>query len=331
MKKAYWWALAGLGAIAAAPAAPDIFAQIGAQIETTQTQLKSLDGEQKALETSEQAQIFASEAEKKQRARIESDITKLMLEGEEADRIRQGIIDSGCPPAGGMAPIELADRCNPQVEAHRQLVERLTARMYDLKNQQTQVDQLRASISATVLENVQKRKRIAADRERFAAERERLQAQAVTELIRRNKLGAARACKSECCHRVIYDGADPKLCGVGLVCRSFQGAGLFGSNVSICGAAASATPVREAAATTIAPPPAKTKKQWEIEYEQKLAVYQAELSKQQQAVAQYQRDVADMERRKAELKAQAEQAQAAWQRAVAACRAGDYSQCDRRP
>lgn len=61
------------------------------------------------------------------------------------------------------------------------------------------------------------------------------------------------------------------------------------------------------------------------------AAYTQELNKQQQAVTQYQADVAAMEKRRTELKAAAEQAQAAWERAVAACKAGDYSQCDRRP
>jgi septal ring factor EnvC (AmiA/AmiB activator) len=58
-----------------------------------------------------------------------------------------------------------------------------------------------------------------------------------------------------------------------------------------------------------------------------MAAYTQELNKQQQAVQQYQSDMAAMERRRAELKAAAEEAQAAWERAVAACKAGDYSQC----
>jgi RNA polymerase-binding transcription factor DksA len=58
-----------------------------------------------------------------------------------------------------------------------------------------------------------------------------------------------------------------------------------------------------------------------------MAAYTQELNKQQQAVQQYQSDMAAMEQRRAQLKAAAEEAQAAWERAVAACKAGDYSQC----
>ena len=38
---------------------------------------------------------------------------------------------------------------------------------------------------------------------------------------------------SACCLSVVYDGADPKRCGVGLICRTFENAGLFGNRV-IC-------------------------------------------------------------------------------------------------
>jgi hypothetical protein len=245
--------------------------------------------------------------------------------------MRQRIIDSGCPPEGGEVPVDLANRCNPQIEAHRAMFEQVMARAKSLKDQMDQVNELRDNISATVLADAQKRKQIEADRERLTAERDRLQGLAIEELLKRTKLGAAKACTSECCHRVIYDGADPKLCGIGLICQSFQNAGLFGSGVTICGMAPSAVPVREAVAPAAAVPSVhKTKAQWEAEYQQKMAAYTQELSKQQQAVQQYQADLAAMDQKRAALKAAAEQAQAAWERAVAACKAGDYSQCDKR-
>jgi uncharacterized coiled-coil DUF342 family protein len=250
------------------------------------------------------------------------------MDANEADQIRQRIIDQGCPPEGGMGPIDLVNRCNPQIDAHRAKVEEITARAKDLKAQLDQVNELQANISATVLANAQKRKELNAKREEAMAERDRLQSLAIEEVLKRTKLRAAAACTTECCHRVIYDGFDPKLCGVGLICQSFQNAGLFGSGVTICGTGPSSTPVQEATAPAVAPAPVhKTKAQWEAEFQQKMAAYTAELNKQQQAVQQYQSDMAAMEQRRAELKAAAEQAQAAWERAVAACKAGDYSQC----
>lgn len=336
MKTRYWLGLLCLGSVAAAQSAGSIFAQIGVEIQGPLKDLDALDKQEKDLKTSEDAQVFASEAEHKQRARIESEITQVQMDADQADQMRQRIIDSGCPPGGGPAPIELANRCNPQIDAHSALVQQITARANSLKTQLDQVNELRDNISATVLANVQKRKQITADRERLTAERDRLQTLAIEELLKRTKLGAARACTSECCHRVIYDGADPKVCGIGLICQSFQNAGLFGSGVTICGAARSSEPVREAAAPAVKSAPAtpavhKTKAQWEAEYQQKMDAYQQELNKQQQAVQQYQSDMAAMEQRRAALKAAAERAQAEWQRAVEACRAGDYSQCDRRP
>ena len=329
MNTRYWIALACLGAIAAAPAGNSIFAQIGVEIQGPLKDLDALDKQNKDLKTSEDAQVFANEAEHKQRARIEAEARQVQMDANQADQMRQRLIDSGCPPEGGEVPEELANRCNPQIQAHRALVEQITNHAKNLKSQMDQVNELRDNISATVLANVQKRKQIDADRERLTAERDRLQSLAIEDLLKRTKLGAAKACTSECCHRVIYDGADPKLCGIGLICQSFQNAGLFGSGVTICGTGPSATPIRQASAPAVAPA-RKTKQQWEIEYDQKMAAYQQELANQQQAVQKYQSDVAAMEQRRAELKTSAAQAQAAWERAVAACKAGDYSQCNHR-
>lgn len=332
MKTRYWLAIACLGAIAAAPAANSIFAQIGVEIQGPLNDLDALNKQDAELKTSEDAQVFADQAEHKQRARLEDEARQVQMDANEADQMRQRIIDSGCPPEGGEVPVELANRCNPQIDAHRAKFEEVMARAKGIKEQMDQVNELQANISATVLANAQKRKEINAKREEAMAERDRLQALAIEELLKRTKLSAARACTSECCHRVIYDGADPKLCGIGLICQSFQNAGLFGSGVTICGTGPSPVPVREAVApATAAPPVRKTKAEWEAEYQQKMAAYTQELNKQQQAVQQYQTDMAAMEQRRAQLKAAAEQAQAAWERAVAACKAGDYSQCDRRP
>jgi hypothetical protein len=69
------------------------------------------------------------------------------------------------------------------------------------------------------------------------------------------------------------------------------------------------------------------KPQWEIDYEQRMAVYEQELAKQRQAVADYERQQAEVAARREELRLRAENSQAQWRAAVAACQAGDYSQC----
>jgi len=324
MRKQHWWAVVGIGAmVAAAQPAKQIFTSIGIEIQGPLKQLTVLEEEEKKLRTSEQAQIYASDEARKQRARVERDIAQLKMEAAEADAMRQRAIDSGCPAEGGRAPIEVANRCNPLVDAHTAVVARLLQRMESLKVQENQVNQLRDSISATVFANAQKRKQIETDRARLTAERDRLQALAIAELIKRNKLGAAKACTSQCCRSVIFDGADPKRCGLSLVCQSFENAGLFSSTNRICSVGAISVPAVQRTDGAAA------KRPWEIEFERKEAIYKQELAKQQQAVAQYERDKAAMERTRAEQRARAAKAEADWRAAVAACRAGDYSKCAR--
>jgi hypothetical protein len=57
----------------------------------------------------------------------------------------------------------------------------------------------------------------------------------------KNKVAAEKACNSVasaegqvCCHKVVFDGADPKLCNIEIMCQAFERGGLFGSGVVIC-------------------------------------------------------------------------------------------------
>jgi hypothetical protein len=86
-----------------------------------------------------------------------------------------------------------------------------------------------------------------------------------------------------------------------------------------------AQPRRKPTTTSRTMTPAKP--QWEIDYEQRMAAYEQELAKQRQAVADYERQQAEVAARREELRLRAENSQAQWRRAVALCRAGDYSQC----
>lgn len=313
--------------VAGAKTPNPVFSQIADQVYTVEKDQAAEQANDKKLQQSEQDQTFARAAEEKARTQLEQDAAKWEMDRAEANSFRQHIIDLGCPPAGGVGPIDLVNKCNPLVDQHTAMTVKLGSEAQDLKDRAEKLNTLRDNISATVLANSIERKRINGALANLATRLEDLRGQAIAAAIKLNPTGARRACGTACCHSVVYDGADPKLCGIGLICQSFQDAGLFGSGVVICGTASSTTPVQEASAETAAPPPAKTKKQWEIEYDQKMATYQIELAKQQQAVQQYQADMAAMKEREEQLKASAESAHAAWERAVAACKAGDYSQC----
>lgn len=87
-----------------------------------------LDEEEKKLRTSEEVQTISSEAERKERARIERDITQLRLEGAQADAMRQRALDSGCPAERQEVLIEVYNRCTPIQSAHKAIVAELIAR-----------------------------------------------------------------------------------------------------------------------------------------------------------------------------------------------------------
>lgn len=73
------------------------------------------------------------------------------------------------------------------------------------------------------------------------------------------------------------------------------------------------------------------KAQWDLEYEAKMAAYRLEAEKQRAAVAAYERAQADFVALQAQLAERARKERAEWERAVAACKTGDYSACNRTP
>ncbi|WP_294123793.1 hypothetical protein [Sphingomonas sp.] len=239
------YALAVLGFVAVAAVAQTgkgVFADIAIQMQEPLKKLKALDEDDKKLRTSEQAQIFANEAVQKQRADIQSEMNDLQVVANGADRMRQDIVSRGCPENGGVTSKELADMCNPLIETHANMAARIMDRVNKVKERQAMVDQLEANISVTVLANVQERKRIDGERSDLMVQRNALQDKAIGEVLLHNKLAAAAACKSACCHSVIYDGANPGQCGTGVICETFQSAGLFGAKNRICVAGQSSAP-----------------------------------------------------------------------------------------
>lgn len=79
------------------------------------------------------------------------------------------------------------------------------------------------------------------------------------------------------------------------------------------------------------PRAAPAKPKWEVEYESKLAVYEQQLARQKAAVADFERAQAELARSRAEKAERARKATTEWERAVAACKAGDYSACSQAP
>jgi hypothetical protein len=69
---------------------------------------------------------------------------------------------------------------------------------------------------------------------------------------------------------------------------------------------------------------APAKKQWEIDYDHKMAKYHAELARQQAA---YRLQQAEFDANRAENAERARKAKAEWERAVAACKGGDRMAC----
>jgi hypothetical protein len=73
---------------------------------------------------------------------------------------------------------------------------------------------------------------------------------------------------------------------------------------------------------------AQEQRKWDEEaYQRKVADWQAAMERNRQANAEYERQKAETERKRAEMAEKARQERADWERRVAACKAGDYSQC----
>jgi DNA repair ATPase RecN len=236
----YCFSLIALAAFAfAAPAAAqkDPLGDIVAQMQQPLKDLSALQDKEKQLKNSEDAQVLADQAEKKARAELQPKIDEVMMDAQRADQMRQHLLDIGCPENGGEAPQSLVDKCNPLIDEHIAFVAKTKSTAMEIKDEKDKLDQLRDSISITVLANVQKRKDLQSQREDLTGKIEGLEALGITEVIKHSKLAAAKACDSACCHKVVYDGADPKLCGVGIVCQSFEKAGLFHTKEPFCAVA----------------------------------------------------------------------------------------------
>lgn len=231
----YFFAVTVIVATIAAAPPVNIFDQIAAQLQAPLKSLTAQDVAQKRLDQSNQDQIDFNAVAAREQAKLNAETPSVQRAAKAADDFYRSMIASGCPTGGGQYPASLVDRCQPLINQHDAMAIPVKAQLEALSARQNTVNQIRANVAATTIANVTKQKEINAERNRQIQLRNALQDKAVGEAIRSNKLAAANACgPNACCHKVVYDNANPGLCGVSLVCEKFQSAGLFGEKRMIC-------------------------------------------------------------------------------------------------
>jgi len=202
--------------------------------------LTALDKSDKALKISNDAQEFSTKAANKIEKEVKDATGPLQMDANRADQLRSQILSMGCPEHGGKVPLELAQRCNPLIDQHTAMHAAILRKAADLKEKMQTVKTLRENITKTTLKNVEQQKRNDAERAKLQAQKLEIQTRAVMAGVK-NVAAAEKACNSMsspegqvCCHRAVFDGADPKLCGIELMCQTFEHAGMFGTGVVIC-------------------------------------------------------------------------------------------------
>ena len=203
-------------------------------------QLTALDVSDKAIKRSNDAQVFSTKAANKADKEAKDAVAPLQMDAKRADQMRGQLLAMGCPENGGAVPIALAQRCNPLIAQHRALHDAVFRRAAALKKKMQMVATLRANISATTLKNAEQQRRNNDARARLTAQLLELKTRAVMAGLK-NKVAAEKACNAMgsaegqvCCHKVVFDGADPKTCGVELMCQAFERGGVFGGRLAVC-------------------------------------------------------------------------------------------------
>jgi hypothetical protein len=214
------------------------------KINDTIAELKANSETDKVIALSNQTQIDSTAMAKKQDARIHNELVKLQMRSDESDRMKQTIIDSGCPTSGGEVPAEIADRCNPLIREYNSMVEKIKREFAELLKQQETINQIWKSISDTTLANAEKKKKNDAERKELESNLRQLYAQRINQTIAKmgikQKAEAAKQCKSisdleaaSCCMSVVMDGADPNRCNVVLVYKVLEQGSFFKTSVVV--------------------------------------------------------------------------------------------------
>jgi hypothetical protein len=205
--------------------------------------LTALDKSDKALKVSNDAQVFSTQAANKAEKEVKEATAPLQMDANRADQMRNQLLAMGCPENGGSVPIALAQRCNPLIEQHRVLHDGVLRRAGELKSKMQTVKTLRENITKTTLKNAEQQKKNNDERAKLMAQKLEIQTRAVIAGLK-NKAAAENACASmptaegqACCHKVVFDGADAKLCGIELMCQTFEHGDVFGAHRVVCQAA----------------------------------------------------------------------------------------------
>jgi hypothetical protein len=202
--------------------------------------LTALDKSDKALKVSNDAQTFSTQAANKAEKEVKDATGPLQMDANRADQMRNQLLAMGRPENGGSVPTELAQRCNPLIAQHRAFHDEIFRRANALKGKMQTVRTLRDNITKTTLKNAEQQKKNNDERAKLVAQKLEIKTRAVMAGLK-NKAAAETACNSmpapdgqACCHKVVFDGADPKLCNIELMCQAFEHGGALGSGVVIC-------------------------------------------------------------------------------------------------
>lgn len=220
---------------------------IAAQLGNTMSELSALDTADKKIAQSNAAQIESSKMLARERDRFKTDLQALQSEATALDQLRAQIVASGCPdsPVPVVVDLALAQRCNPMIERHTRGHNAAMAKLTELQTRKATLDQLETDISNTTLDNARKTKDNNARRADLLAQKAQLQEAAILNVVKSKRALALRACGADrCCQSVVYDGASPRTCGIGLICSRFSAAGMFGTGRRICDVAPSSQPLR---------------------------------------------------------------------------------------
>ena len=205
--------------------------------------LTAIDKSDKALKASNDAQIFSTQAANKAEKEVKDATPALQMDANRADQLRNQLLSMGCPESGGVVSVELAQRCNPLIAQHRALHDAVLLRAKELQNKMQTVRTLRENIAKTTLKNAERQKKNNEERAKLMAQKLEIKTRAVIAGLKSN-VAREKACNSMptaegqvCCHNAVFDGANPNLCGIELMCQAFERGGVFGGRLVICQAA----------------------------------------------------------------------------------------------
>ena len=228
-------------AVAQGTSSEDVLASLGIKLQDAMKQLQALDDSDQAIARSNQVQIDTSQMlDRAERKIRQEEHPRLIERAREADEMKTRLLRSGCPEHGGEVAREVADRCNPQIRAHRAVVERIEADGLELRARFDKIEHTRGEVSKTTLRNAQQQKENNNRRDELQAAKQRIYLEMIRVSIanadRRRK--ATEACNRRekpeevhCCHSVINDGANPSRCGVELIYQVFKGGDVFSAPV----------------------------------------------------------------------------------------------------